>query len=250
MCRLVTGHKATALQEVRRPSCGRRGGGQAQHPHGEGPGGSQLPEGQGPSSRPPLQISQVCQLCQQSPRLFSNHAAQLHTLLVSSGRGSLGPGRPRVYLSSPRPQGLYCVSVNCMDNAEAQFTTALRVRKRGPRTGRRGSPRVPPAEAPGPGTQTPADGMAEGWRWGGSEHRAGWPESGVLALPLQLTSHQELWAFIVTNLASVYIREGHRHQEVLAALPGAGGLRGRPTCPRPQEAPPRWAGGGGPTRRY
>ncbi|MBV98423.1 MAU2 chromatid cohesion factor, partial [Eschrichtius robustus] len=64
MCRLVTGHKATALQE----------------------------------------ISQVCQLCQQSPRLFSNHAAQLHTLL-----------------------GLYCVSVNCMDNAEAQFTTALRL---------------------------------------------------------------------------------------------------------------------------
>lgn len=32
------------------------------------------------------QISQVCQLCQQSPRLFSNHAAQLHTLLVSSLR--------------------------------------------------------------------------------------------------------------------------------------------------------------------
>lgn len=30
------------------------------------------------------QISQVCQLCQQSPRLFSNHAAQLHTLLVSA----------------------------------------------------------------------------------------------------------------------------------------------------------------------
>lgn len=27
-------------------------------------------------------------------------------------------------------QGLYCVSVNCMDNAEAQFTTALRVRCR------------------------------------------------------------------------------------------------------------------------
>lgn len=31
----------------------------------------------------PVQISQVCQLCQQSPRLFTNHAAQLHTLLVS-----------------------------------------------------------------------------------------------------------------------------------------------------------------------
>ncbi|XP_069505213.1 MAU2 chromatid cohesion factor homolog [Ambystoma mexicanum] len=96
MCRLVTGHKATALQE----------------------------------------ISQVCQLCQQSPRLFSNHAAQLHTLL-----------------------GLYCISVNCMDNAEAQFTTALR-----------------------------------------------------------LTTHQELWAFIVTNLASVYIREGNRHQELFSLL--------------------------------
>uniref|UniRef100_A0A8C2TFY4 MAU2 chromatid cohesion factor homolog n=1 Tax=Coturnix japonica TaxID=93934 RepID=A0A8C2TFY4_COTJA len=89
MCRLVTGHKATALQE----------------------------------------ISQVCQLCQQSPRLFSNHAAQLHTLL-----------------------GLYCISVNCMDNAEA------------------------------------------------------------------LTTHQELWAFIVTNLASVYIREGNRHQELYSLL--------------------------------
>ncbi|XP_070800188.1 MAU2 chromatid cohesion factor homolog [Pituophis catenifer annectens] len=96
MCRLVTGHKATALQE----------------------------------------ISQVCQLCQQSPRLFSNHAAQLHALL-----------------------GLYCISVNCMDNAEAQFTTALR-----------------------------------------------------------LTTHQELWAFIVTNLASVYIREGNRHQELYSLL--------------------------------
>ncbi|KAB1259371.1 MAU2 chromatid cohesion factor-like protein [Camelus dromedarius] len=107
MCRLVTGHKATALQE----------------------------------------ISQVCQLCQQSPRLFSNHAAQLHTLL-----------------------GLYCVSVNCMDNAEAQFTTALRVRCRP------------------------------------SLYGAG------------LTNHQELWAFIVTNLASVYIREGNRHQELYSLL--------------------------------
>ncbi|XP_015254909.1 PREDICTED: MAU2 chromatid cohesion factor homolog [Cyprinodon variegatus] len=96
MCRLVTGHKATALQE----------------------------------------ISQVCQLCQQSPRLFNNHAAQLHTLL-----------------------GLYCISVNCMDNAEAQFTTALR-----------------------------------------------------------LTTHQELWTYIVTNLASVYIREGNRHQELYGLL--------------------------------
>lgn len=44
------------------------------------------------------QISQVCQLCQQSPRLFSNHAAQLHTLLVSvQGPPASGP-RP---LSNP-----------------------------------------------------------------------------------------------------------------------------------------------------
>uniref|UniRef100_A0A8C5ATN0 MAU2 chromatid cohesion factor homolog n=1 Tax=Gadus morhua TaxID=8049 RepID=A0A8C5ATN0_GADMO len=96
MCRLVTGHKATALQE----------------------------------------ISQVCQLFHQSSRLFTNHAAQLHTLL-----------------------GLYCISVNCMDNAEAQFTAAL-----------------------------------------------------------QMTTHQELWTFIVTNLASVYIREGNRQQELYSLL--------------------------------
>uniref|UniRef100_A0A8C5E274 MAU2 chromatid cohesion factor homolog n=1 Tax=Gouania willdenowi TaxID=441366 RepID=A0A8C5E274_GOUWI len=82
------------------------------------------------------QISQVCQLCQQSPRLFTNHAAQLHTLL-----------------------GLYCISVNCMDNAEAQFSAALR-----------------------------------------------------------LTSHQELWTYIVTNLASVYIREGNRQQDLYSLL--------------------------------
>ncbi|KAG9343649.1 hypothetical protein JZ751_013819 [Albula glossodonta] len=56
-------------------------------------------------------------------------------------------------------EGLYCISVNCMDNAEAQFTTALR-----------------------------------------------------------LTTHQELWTFIVTNLASVYIREGNRHQELYSLL--------------------------------
>uniref|UniRef100_UPI00358F59A7 MAU2 chromatid cohesion factor homolog n=1 Tax=Myxine glutinosa TaxID=7769 RepID=UPI00358F59A7 len=96
MCRLVTGHKALALQE----------------------------------------ISQACQLCQHLPRLFSTHAAQLHTLL-----------------------GLYSVSVNCMDSAEAQFTTALR-----------------------------------------------------------LTTHQELWTYIVTNLASVYIREGNRHQDLYTLL--------------------------------
>lgn len=29
--------------------------------------------------------------------------------------------------SPHRFQGLYCISVNCMDNAEAQFTAALQV---------------------------------------------------------------------------------------------------------------------------
>lgn len=33
-----------------------------------------------------------------------------------------------------------------------------------------------------------------------------------------MTTHQELWTFIVTNLASVYIREGNRHQEVRKQL--------------------------------
>uniref|UniRef100_A0A669DRH6 MAU2 chromatid cohesion factor homolog n=1 Tax=Oreochromis niloticus TaxID=8128 RepID=A0A669DRH6_ORENI len=90
MCRLVTGHKATALQEV---YC-------------------------------------FCLYGQfLSFAFYSKHAIML-------------------------PSGLYCISVNCMDNAEAQFTTALR-----------------------------------------------------------LTTHQELWTYIVTNLASVYIREGNRHQE-------------------------------------
>lgn len=35
-----------------------------------------------------------------------------------------------------------------------------------------------------------------------------------LLFVFQLTAHQELWTYIVTNLASVYIREGNRHQEV------------------------------------
>lgn len=47
------------------------------------------------------QISQVCQLCQQSPRLFTNHAAQLHTLLVSIF--SLFPW-------TLKPPSCYCIS--------------------------------------------------------------------------------------------------------------------------------------------
>lgn len=38
--------------------------------------------------------------------------------------------------------------------------------------------------------------------------------SDLSAVAFQLTTHQELWTYIVTNLASVYIREGNRHQEV------------------------------------
>uniref|UniRef100_A0A672HSG4 MAU2 chromatid cohesion factor homolog n=1 Tax=Salarias fasciatus TaxID=181472 RepID=A0A672HSG4_SALFA len=94
MCRLVTGHKATALQEVFLICC----------------------------CCFFVYINVICNAC------------KLH-------------------------HGLYCISVNCMDNAEAQFTTALR-----------------------------------------------------------LTTHQELWTYIVTNLASVYIREGNRHQELYSLL--------------------------------
>ncbi len=144
-----------------------------------------------------VQISQVCQLCQQSPRLFTNHAAQLHTLLVSPHENTplkketqlqrslsaryqwntqrskslfviilhsvfyqqmlfdIFPFCPWFWLSAEKSswraahclqdssvpdnlnhlhlfplflcQGLYCISVNCMDNAEAQFTAALQV---------------------------------------------------------------------------------------------------------------------------
>ncbi|PSN54061.1 MAU2 chromatid cohesion factor [Blattella germanica] len=49
------------------------------------------------------EISQACCLCQQQPRLLLTHRPQLHTLL-----------------------GLYAMSMNCMEAAEAQFTAALR----------------------------------------------------------------------------------------------------------------------------
>ncbi|PNF35489.1 MAU2 chromatid cohesion factor-like protein [Cryptotermes secundus] len=49
------------------------------------------------------EISQACGLCQQQPRLLLAHRPQLHTLL-----------------------GLYAMSMNCMEAAEAQFTAALR----------------------------------------------------------------------------------------------------------------------------
>lgn len=73
MCRLVTGHKATALQEV--CSSDLLGGGCCFFFFSNQFGANKVVWFE--------QISQVCQLCQQSPRLFSNHAAQLHTLLVS-----------------------------------------------------------------------------------------------------------------------------------------------------------------------
>jgi hypothetical protein len=51
------------------------------------------------------EISQACGLCQQQPRHLLAHRPHLHTLL-----------------------GLYAMSMNCMEAAEAQFTAALRVR--------------------------------------------------------------------------------------------------------------------------
>ncbi|XP_064607711.1 MAU2 chromatid cohesion factor homolog [Liolophura sinensis] len=64
MCRLIMGNKSVAIQE----------------------------------------IFQACHVCQQQPRLFTSHGAQIHTLL-----------------------GLYAMSMNCMEAAEAQFNTALRL---------------------------------------------------------------------------------------------------------------------------
>ncbi|KAL3176274.1 hypothetical protein MRX96_010591 [Rhipicephalus microplus] len=49
------------------------------------------------------EASQALQICRQEPRLFSRHKPQLHTLL-----------------------GLYAMSMNCMEAAEAQFNTVLR----------------------------------------------------------------------------------------------------------------------------
>ncbi|KAM7285395.1 MAU2 chromatid cohesion factor homolog, partial [Ixodes scapularis] len=49
-------------------------------------------------------VSQALQICRQEPRLFGRHMPQLHTLL-----------------------GLYAMSMNCMEAAEAQFSMVLRV---------------------------------------------------------------------------------------------------------------------------
>ncbi|XP_077514835.1 mau2 sister chromatid cohesion factor [Amblyomma americanum] len=49
------------------------------------------------------ETSQALQICRQEPRLFARHRPQLHTLL-----------------------GLYAMSMNCMEAAEAQFNTVVR----------------------------------------------------------------------------------------------------------------------------
>ena len=50
------------------------------------------------------EISQACQICRIQPRLLQNHRVQLHILL-----------------------GLYSMSMNCMEAAEAQLIAALNV---------------------------------------------------------------------------------------------------------------------------
>jgi len=50
------------------------------------------------------EIFQACQVCQQQPKLFNTHGAQIHTLI-----------------------GLYAMSMNCMEAAEAQFKTAVKM---------------------------------------------------------------------------------------------------------------------------
>ncbi|KAH3834324.1 MAU2 chromatid cohesion factor homolog isoform X2 [Dreissena polymorpha] len=49
------------------------------------------------------EIFQACHVCQGQPRLFTTHRAQIHTLL-----------------------GLYAMSMNCMEAADAQFHTAIK----------------------------------------------------------------------------------------------------------------------------
>lgn len=50
------------------------------------------------------EMSQVVSLCNQYPRLLQSHRPQIHTLI-----------------------GLYAMSMNCMNEAEQQFTTAIKV---------------------------------------------------------------------------------------------------------------------------
>lgn len=50
------------------------------------------------------EISQACQLCRHQPKLLQSHRSQLHVLL-----------------------GLYAMSMNCMEQAEAQLISALNV---------------------------------------------------------------------------------------------------------------------------
>lgn len=50
------------------------------------------------------EISQACQLCRAQPKLLLSHRPQLHVLL-----------------------GLYAMSMNCMEAAEAQLISALNV---------------------------------------------------------------------------------------------------------------------------
>lgn len=50
------------------------------------------------------EMSQVVTLCKQYPRLLHSHRPQIHTLI-----------------------GLYAMSMNCMNAAEVQFTTAIKV---------------------------------------------------------------------------------------------------------------------------
>ena len=52
------------------------------------------------------EIAQACNLCQLHPHLLKSHRPQLHTML-----------------------GLYAMSMNCMDAAELQFSSALRASK-------------------------------------------------------------------------------------------------------------------------
>ncbi|EGV97409.1 Cohesin loading complex subunit SCC4-like [Cricetulus griseus] len=113
MCRLVTGHKATALQEV---------------VSSEQDEGASLRRGPSTKRGGYSDLIVTALACVKFIPEAQVYIVLLWGHCVSCPDSDLSPSSlescPTSVLSL---QGLYCVSVNCMDNAEAQFTTALRL---------------------------------------------------------------------------------------------------------------------------
>lgn len=107
------------------------------------------------------EMSQVVSLCHQYPRLLQSHRPQIHTLI-----------------------GLYAMSMNCMNEAEQQFVTAIKVKYYNAVCG---------------GMWITVFFISYGF------------------LQFQLSQEKELWTFANLNLAIVYLRQ-KRDQEFNALL--------------------------------